>query len=45
MNATIKNPPFNEIDAAFKNLNITSQEKIKMNQLHLINSLSSNQKC
>ena len=44
MNATIKNPPFNEIDAAFKNLNITSQEKI-MNQLHLINSLSSNQKC
>ena len=29
MNATIKNPSFNEIDAAFKNLNITSHHKNK----------------
>ena len=29
MNAIIKNPSFNEIDGAFKNLNITSLVKIK----------------
>ena len=28
-NATIKNPSFNEIDATFKNLNITSKDKNK----------------
>ena len=27
MNAAIKNPPFNEIDATFKNLNISSKDK------------------
>ena len=29
MNATIKNPSFDEIDSAFKNLNITSHDKNK----------------
>ena len=29
MNATIKNPPYNEIDTAFKNLNISSKDKNK----------------
>ena len=29
MNAVIKNPSLNEIDAAFKNLNITSQDRNK----------------
>ena len=30
MNAAIKNLSFNEIDAAFKNLNISSKDKIEL---------------
>ena len=46
MNTTIKNPSFNEIDAAFKNLNITSHDKNKNESMNesMKDSFSSKQK-